>query len=156
THGLMGNTVYFPEVDKVNGLNTGEASDLNKIVAATNGHLLTAVSLGEILQANGSKMMVFSSGSTGQAMMQNHTVSGGAVINPAMILPESLKQTIINDIGPIPAHAKPNTPQHIWVTDALLKYGAIAEGPTVSAIWYSDPDGTAHSDGIGAATSMES
>ena len=27
-------------------------------------------------------------------------------------------------------------------------------GPLVSAIWFSDPDGVAHSDGIGAATSM--
>src|SRR5258707_13632668 len=49
THGLMGNTVYFPEVDKKKGLNTGEASELNKITAATNGKLLTAISLGKIL-----------------------------------------------------------------------------------------------------------
>src|SRR5688572_25754375 len=31
THGLMGNTVYFPEVDKVKGLNTGDYETLNKI-----------------------------------------------------------------------------------------------------------------------------
>lgn len=156
THGLMGNTVYFPEVDPKKGLNTGEASELNKIVKATNGHLLTAVTLGEILQANGQKMMVFSSGSTGQAMMQNHTVSGGAIINPAMILPESLTQSVINDIGPIPAAGKPNTKRHQWITDALIRYGLAADGPLVSAIWFSDPDGTAHSDGIGSPTAMQS
>src|SRR5690349_8390230 len=44
--GLMGNTVYFPEVDKVKGLNTGEASDLNKINEATHGKLLQVVTLG--------------------------------------------------------------------------------------------------------------
>lgn len=156
SHGLMGNTVYFPQVEPVKGLNTGEASDLNRISEATQGHLLTAITLGEILKANNAHMMVFSSGSTGQALMQNHTVSGGAVINPGMILPESFKQTVINDIGPIPAHEKPNKAQHVWVTDALMKYGLTADGPLVSAIWYSDPDGTAHSDGIGSATAMES
>jgi hypothetical protein len=83
-------------------------------------------------------------------------VSGGAVINPSMILPESFKETVVNDIGPIPAHAKPNSPQHKWITDALIKYGLRLDGPKVSAIWFSDPDGTAHSDGIGAASSMAS
>jgi predicted AlkP superfamily pyrophosphatase or phosphodiesterase len=156
TNGIMGNTVYFPEIDKKKGLNTGEAAELNKIAAATNGHLLTSISLGEVLQQAGAKMMVFSSGSSGQALLQNHTVSAGAVINTSMILPATLKPELEKELGPIPAHAKPNSPQHKWVTDALIKYGLHLDGPLVSAIWFSDPDGTAHSDGIGAATSMAS
>ena len=154
--GLMGNTVYFPEVDKLKGLNTGEAADLNRITKATNGNLLTAISLGELLQAAGKRMMVFSSGSTGQALLQNHKVSGGAIVNPSMILPESFKDTVVEAIGPIPEHAKPNTPQHKWVADALIRFGLASNGPDVSAIWFSDPDGTAHEDGIGAETSMAS
>jgi predicted AlkP superfamily pyrophosphatase or phosphodiesterase len=156
THGLLGNTVYFPEVDTKKGLNTGDASELNKIVQATNGHLLTTISLGEILQSVGAHMMVFSSGSTGQAMMQNHTVSGGAIINPTMILPESFKEKVISDIGAIPPAGKPNTQRHKWITDALLYYGLAADGPTVSAIWFSDPDGSAHSDGIGSPAAVQS
>lgn len=156
THGLMGNTVYFPEVDKKKGLNTGDYAELNKIAESTHGHLLTAISLGEVLQQAGAKMMVFSSGSTGQAMMQNHTVSGGAIVNPGLILPAPFKETLIKEIGPIPAHAKPNTPQHQWVTNALIRYGLTLDGPMVSAIWFSDPDGTAHSDGIGVPSSMAS
>ncbi len=156
THGLMGNTVYFPTVDKKKALNTGDASELNKISTATNGHLLTTISLGEILQKEGKKMMVFSSGSSGQALLQNHTISGGAVINTSMILPESLKPELEKELGVIPAHAKPNSAQHKWITDGLIKYGLTLEGPLVSAIWYSDPDGTAHSDGIGVPSSMAS
>lgn len=156
THGLMGNTVYFPEVDTKKGLNTGEYTDLDKIAKATDGHLLTAISLGEVLKANGTKMMVFSSGSTGQALMQNHTVSGGAIINPGLILPETFKESVVSEVGPVPAKAKPNAAQHKWVTDALIHYGLTLDGPTVSAIWFSDPDGTAHSDGIGSPTAMES
>lgn len=154
THGLLGNTVYFPEVNTKHGLNTGEASELQKIAAATNGHLLTAISLGEILQQAGARMMVFSSGSSGQALLQNHTVSGGAVINTSMILPDSLKPLLEKELGPIPPAADPNTARHEWVTDALIRYGLRMDGPLVSAIWFSDPDGTAHRDGIGAESSM--
>ncbi|WEK35501.1 MAG: alkaline phosphatase family protein [Candidatus Pseudobacter hemicellulosilyticus] len=151
THGLMGNSVYFPEVNKTKSLNTGEAEDLFKIAEATHGQLLTTISLGEILQAKGERMMVFSSGSTGQALLQNHTVSGGAIINPAMILPASIKDSIFKDLGPVEPGGK-----HKWVTDALIRYGFAADGPLVSAIWYSDPDGVAHAKGIGSPEAMAS
>jgi arylsulfatase A-like enzyme len=155
THGLMGNTVYFPQVNKVKGLDTGEAEDLNKINAATGGKLLTTTSLGEVLQAAGEKMMVFSSGSTGQALLQNHTVSGGAILNPAMILPASIAPEVITAIGPVPAYTKPNTGRHTWVANAFMKYGMAPDGPLVSAIWFSDPDGAAHSDGIGSPLALK-
>ncbi len=156
TNGILGNTVYFPQVDAKHGLNTGEASEMQKVAAATNGHLLTTTSLGEILNKAGKKMMVFSSGSSGQALFQNHTVSGGGIINTSMVVPEELKTKVLAEIGPIPPHGKPNSAQHKWITDALIKYGLTLDGPLVSAIWYSDPDGVAHSDGIGVPSSMAS
>lgn len=155
-HGIMGNTVYFSKVNAKKGLNTGDAAELNKINQATDGHLLTAVSIGEIMQQAGKKMMVFSSGSTGSALLQNHTICSGAIINPEMILPESFKAKVINEIGPIPANGKTKTPQHIWITDALIKYALKLDGPLVSSIWFTDPDHTAHSDGIGSPTAMAS
>ncbi|MEQ6118355.1 alkaline phosphatase family protein [Reichenbachiella sp. MALMAid0571] len=156
TNGIMGNSVYFPSVDQKNGLSTGDYKNLFKISEATNGHLFTAISLGEILQQQGERMMVFSSGSTGQAMMQNHTVSDGAIINPDLILPEDFKETVLKEIGAIPEEDHPNTARHKWITDALIQYGFAEDGPLVSSIWFSDPDGTAHSDGIGAPSSMKS
>jgi predicted AlkP superfamily pyrophosphatase or phosphodiesterase len=155
TNGLMGNTVYFPQVNKTKGLNTGEASDMMKVAEATDGHLLTAISLGEILQHSGRQMMVFSSGSSGQALMQNHKVAG-SIINTSMILPEGLKPQIENEIGTIPAGGKPNVKQHAWITDALIRYGLRLDGPLVSAIWFSDPDASAHSDGIGSPLAVQS
>ncbi|MEI6265898.1 MAG: alkaline phosphatase family protein [Sphingobacteriia bacterium] len=156
TNGIMGNTVYFPQVNRTKGLNTGEAEELNKINVATGGNLLTAITLGEVLEAAGKNMWVFSSGSTGQALLQNHKVGSGAIVNTGLILPASLKEKIVAEIGAIPPHTKPNTAQHKWITDAIIKYGLPATGPAVNAIWYSDPDGTAHSDGIGSATANES
>lgn len=156
THGLMGNTVYFPEVDAVKGLNTGDAKNLQQINTATNGNLLTAISIGEILQQSGKKMMVFSSGSTGQALLQNHKVSGGAIINPDMILPESFREEVYRQIGLAPEPAKPNRARHEWTTDALIKFGLIDDGPEVCAIWLSDPDGAAHAYGMGSPAAVES
>ena len=155
THGLMGNTVYFPKVDPTKGLNTGEAAEMMKVGDATDGKLLTAISLGEILKANGKQMMVFSSGSSGQAYMQNHTVAG-SILNTSLILPQAIKQKVIHELGPVPASGKPNTKQHTWITNGLIRYGLRLDGPLVSAIWFSDPDGAAHSDGIGSPLFVES
>lgn len=155
THGILGNTVYFPEVDEGRALNTGDHTALDKIAEATHGHLLTAVSLGEALQKAGARMMVFSSGSTGQALLQNHNISGGAIINTDMIRPDSIGQSVIDEVGPIPPSSKPNTARHQWITDALIRYGLRLDGPLVSAIWFSDPDGAAHADGIGSDAAVE-
>lgn len=150
THGLMGNSVYFPQIDKTKALNTGNASEIDEITKATDNHVLTAASLGELMQLSGSSMMVFSSGTTGQALMQNHKISGGAVINPSMIRPESMKEKVMTEIGSVQAVGG----KHEWIANALMKYGLQLDGPKVSAIWFGDPDGTAHRDGIGSATAM--
>lgn len=152
SHGLMGNTVYFPKIKETAGLNTGDAEELNKIAKSTDNHLLTSVSLGEVLEQNGSRLFVFSSGSTGQALMQNHKVSGGAIINTTMILPESLKMEIVNEIGEAPD----GLGKHKWLTDAVIKYGLTLEGPLVSTLWYGDPDSAAHKNGIGSPEAIES
>ncbi|WP_221394691.1 alkaline phosphatase family protein [Dyadobacter sp. NIV53] len=154
THGILGNTIYIPEVNSVKAIGTGYG-DLNRIPAATSGPILTAVSLGEILHSVGEKMMVFSSGTSGQAFLQNHKVNG-AIVNPGLILPESFKNQVISEVGAIPKDSDVNDfERHKWITDALLKYGLTKEGPLVSAIWFSDPDAAAHSHGIGSDEAVD-
>ena len=149
THGILGNAIYIPEVNKTRAIGTGYG-DLSRIPEATSGPILTTVSLGEVLQSAGEKMMVYSSGTTGQAFLQNYKVNG-AIINPDLILPESLKSKVIKEIGSPPAESESNgNARHKWITDALLKYSLAEEGPLVSAIWFSDPDGAAHDHGIGS------
>ena len=154
SHGIMGNSVYFPEIEKYRALDTGSFEDLMQIDEFTQGNLLTAESIGETIHKEGHHMMVFSSGSAGQAFLQNHAISGGAVINSNIILPETLKASLFDEFGPIPKRAKPNSAQHEWMTKALISRGLRMDGPLVSAIWYSDPDGTAHSEGIGSAAAI--
>jgi predicted AlkP superfamily pyrophosphatase or phosphodiesterase len=157
THGLVGNTVYFPKVNPVAGLSTGNADNLMKIAQSENGRLLTTASLGEILSEAGERMMVFSSGSTGQAFLQNHTVGNGMIVNPEMILPLDKKDAVLNAIGKVPEENElDNKAWHEWTTNALIHFGLAVDGPLVSAIWFSDPDGAAHTKGIGSAEAVRS
>ena len=153
THGLLGNSIYIPEVAPSKPIGT-TYGDLSKIPAATGGPLLTAKSLGEVLADAGQKMMVFSSGTTGQAFLQNHTVNG-AVVNPDLILPESFKKQVLDEIGLVSQGTDEDLGRHKWITDALLKYGLVKNGPLVSAIWFSDPDGAAHEHGIGSEEAVK-
>ncbi len=148
THGILGNSVYFPEVSTSKAIGT-TYPDLSKAAAAITGPLLTTASLGEVLKVAGQKMMVFSSGTTGQAFLQNYTVNG-AIVNPGLILPESFRAQVEREIGKVEESNDNDNPRHKWITDALLKYGIDKDGPLVSAIWYSDPDGAAHDHGIGS------
>ncbi len=153
THGILGNSVFFPEVSRSKATGTSYG-DLSKVSKAIQGPLLTAVSLGEVLKNAGEKMMVFSSGTTGQAFLQNPTVNG-AIINPDLILPETLKDEVTKAIGPPPAENEAHDQaRHQWITDGLLQLGLQKNGPLVSAIWFSDPDGAAHSHGIGSAQAV--
>ncbi|KAA0989072.1 alkaline phosphatase family protein [Dyadobacter aurulentus] len=153
THGLLGNAIYIPEVDPLKSIGTGH-EDLIKIPGATGGSILTSPSLGEILESAGEKMMVFSSGTTGQAFLQNHQANG-TIINPELILPETFKTQVLAEIGEVPREVGEGLAKHKWVTDALLKYGLAKDGPLVSAIWLSDPDGAAHKNGIGSPEAVE-
>src|SRR6476619_2184705 len=71
-HGILGNSVFFPKVDRTRFLDTADRNNLLKIGDAE-GRLLTAQTMGESLQAGGRRMLVVSSGSTGSAFLNNHT-----------------------------------------------------------------------------------
>jgi arylsulfatase A-like enzyme len=153
THGLLGNTVFFPRVDPTKFLDTAERSNLLKIADAE-GRLLTAPTLGELLQSAGRKMLVVSSGSSGSAFLNNHTVSGGAILHYQYALPESLGQEM-KAIGPPPAEGAPAGTLDRYAVDALLKVGIPQVDPSVTVLWLSDLDSTAHSKGIGAPATVE-
>jgi arylsulfatase A-like enzyme len=155
THGLLGNTIYIPSVDATRGLDTGERDNLER-VARAEGKLLTAPTLGEILQGAGKKLLGVSSGSTGSAFLLNHTASGGGVIHTDYSLPQALAADVARILGPVPAHATPNDGQNQRAVDAYLKVGLDQISPDVTLMWLNDPDGTAHENGVGAPLTLTS
>ncbi|WP_373520860.1 alkaline phosphatase family protein, partial [Aquiflexum sp.] len=67
-----------------------------------------------------------------------------------------MNNKVIQDLGEVPPKAKPNKERHKWVTDAFIRYALKEDLVDVATIWYSDPDATAHGEGIGAPMTMES
>ncbi|MCC6487041.1 MAG: alkaline phosphatase family protein [Candidatus Hydrogenedentes bacterium] len=154
-HGLMGNAVYFPEVEYGKGLSTGNAENLQRIDEHIGGTLLTVPSLGEILEQNGKELLVVSSGSSGSSFLLNHRAKGGGVINVDMVLPETNKARVDEAVGPVPEEAYPNAARNRWVVDAYIKLGLDEVRPDVTYMWLSDPDHTAHAHDMGSPTTVE-
>lgn len=157
TNGVMGNSVYFPLIDSIKGLDTGRASDLMLIEKETNGHLFTSPTLAEVLRDNNKNLMIFSTGSTGQSFLLNHlAASFGAIVNPQIVLPATLQSELEEVVGTIPPSGKGEYKRHSWITDAYMHYGLSSDAPDVSIVWYTDPDATAHAYGVGAPETIES
>ena len=154
THGLMGNAVFFPGVDPTRFLSTSERANLLRIEEAEEGRLLTAPTLGERLQGAGLRMLVASAGSSGSSYLLNHRVAGGGIIHYEYALPEALGDAVQERLGPPPPAAIPNRDRNRYIVDAFLEVGLEQIDPVVTVLWLSDPDTTAHANGIGHPTSV--
>ncbi|MBZ5557131.1 MAG: alkaline phosphatase family protein [Acidobacteriia bacterium] len=155
THGLMGNNIYIPKANATKGLDTGEKANLEAAERAET-KLLTAPTIGEILDQTGKRVLAVSSGSSGSAFLLNHTSERGATIHYEFSYPPSLGAHAAAVIGPPPPHATPNDGQNQWAIDAYLKVGLDEIHPDVTFMWLNDPDGTAHANGIGAELTAKS
>ncbi|MCH7412015.1 alkaline phosphatase family protein [Belliella sp. R4-6] len=154
-HGILGNTIYLPKVDLIKGINTGDAKELMKADSLENGNLINTKTFGEWVEESGlADFTIYSTGTTGQSFLLNQRVKGRGIINPELILPASLRDEVIAKIGEIPNRERPNLPRHKWVTDAFINFDLKSDKSSISTIWYSDPDATAHGTGIGSEMTM--
>jgi len=152
-HGLMGNSVFMPRVDATAFLTTSESDVLDRI-AAVEGNLLTATTLAEVLQAHDRRMLVVSSGSSGSALLNNHTIAGGAVLHRAVVRPEELR----SEMPPLDADAAAAGPRPSFdahAVDTFLKVGIPRVGPSVTVLWLGALDATAHATGVGNPATLE-
>jgi arylsulfatase A-like enzyme len=154
SHGLLGNVVYSEKTFATRGVNTGEYEQLEAMEKAE-GRLQTAPTLGATLQRAGKRFVVFSAGSSGSALLLNHPVYNGAVVNPEFIDPPSLKPHVLDSVGPGPAEAVPNNLRNKWMVDAYLSLGSGELKADVTALWFGDPDATAHQKGIGSEVTVQ-
>ena len=154
-HGLMGNAVFFPEVDPGRFLSTSDRSNLLRVTEAVDGALLTAPTLGETLQAVNRRLLVVSSGSSGSAFLLNHTGAGGGILHYDYGLPSSLHEQALELLGDVPEPGAPNDARNRWAVDAFLDVGLPQTDPAVTLMWLSDPDTTAHQHGVGHPTTIE-
>ena len=154
THGLLGNSVFFPRVD-AGFLSTSDRGNLLRIEAAEDERLLTAPTLGESLRSAGERLLVMSAGSSGSSYLLNHTVAGGAILHYEYGLPAGLHRQALDRLGPVPEAGTPNHARNRWIVDAFLEVALPAVDPTVTVLWLSDPDTTAHQHGMGHPLMVE-
>lgn len=152
-HGIMGNELHVPGTTGDRVFQTGDARELFTLDSLTQGGLITVPTFGEALQAAGHEFMVFSSGSTGQALLQNPR-GAGRIVNPGLILPHTFREEVYSAIGNPQQVLSDAYTGHHWVTDAFLTYGLAADAPLVSSIWYAEPDGAQHRSGIGSSRAL--
>ena len=86
-NGLLGNSIFFPTLSPVKGLNTGSREVLLRIEEETGGNLLTVPSLGEYLSSHGRTLLAISSGSSGSCTLLNHKGCGQGIIHTEFIVP---------------------------------------------------------------------
>lgn len=152
THGLLGNSVFFPRVDPAAFLDTADRDAL-LTVARVEGRLLTAPTLAESLQAAGRRLLVVSSGSAGSALLLNHSGAGGAILHSQFTTPPELR-TDLDAAVPPPGDRAPLGDRDRYVVDAFLKVGIPRIDPAVSILWFGELDATAHDNGIGHPTTV--
>ena len=155
-HGLVGNSVYFADVEPDRVLDASDAADLRMIDDATDGQLLTAPSLGELLAEQGLVFFAASSGSSGSGMLMNHRGAGAGLAHHEFTIPESLEATVAAELGPAPAPGADGYSLSLvaWAVDAVLQIGLDRADADVLAAWLTEPDGTAHARGIGAPETL--
>lgn len=153
-HGLMGNSVFFPSVEPGGFLNTSDRTNLLR-VESDGAPLLTATTLGEVLESGGQRMLVASSGSSGSAYLLNHTGAGGGILHYEFGVPEATYTDALARVGPVPEAATPNHARNRWIVDAFLDVALPEVDPAVTVLWLSDPDTTAHEYGVGHPVTVE-
>src|SRR3954465_3414442 len=111
THGLLGNAIYIPSVSGTRVLDTGTREDLQDVERGE-GRLLTAATLGEILEGAGKKLLAVGSGRSGSAYVLNQAAANRAIIHSDYVLPADLTSRVLPPFGPGPPRATPPTPHH--------------------------------------------
>jgi predicted AlkP superfamily pyrophosphatase or phosphodiesterase len=146
THGLMHNQIYLPEISD-ESIHTGDDVDIMMGVDP----LLTATSLGELLERHDLTIFSASSGSYGTSYLMNHTIAGAGIWNSrGFFAPEQNKEQVLGTFGELPEITRPNYGQNRWVVDTYLTFAVDTYQADVATLWITDPDRTAHHFGIGA------
>lgn len=155
THGLLGNTIFLPEFSADTQLDTREIRTLERIQDATDGRLLTAPSLAEILGTRNKKLLVVSSGAPATAFILNPEHQGGWTIHPDFTRPESLADDVTATVGPTQQDESAHGARDAWAVDAYLDLGLAQIKPDLAILWLAGPARSQAEAGLNAPRSIE-
>lgn len=154
--GIIGNSIFIPEIDATGDLNTGDWRVLKQLDQVSDGRLLFVQSLAERLHAAGKTLAAVSSGSSGSAYLLNHRAQQGigVLINGyleendgVVAYPQSVNAAVLERFGAPPSKdADPlgGSAAVDWTERVLREYVLSDVKPDVVLNWFTEPDGTHH------------
>lgn len=158
THGLLGEEVYFPEVASV-PLRTDATAALQAIDRGTGGRVLTALTLGELLEGEGRKVLVAGAGPEGLMWLLGYgskpRPGRSSVVSPELAMPEAVRPMLEGRIGAAPGAGAPYDERNGWATDALIELGLGEERPALSMLWLTGVGRMTREKGVGSAEALE-
>lgn len=158
THGILGDRIRLAGLSS-EPFDADSAEDLERLDAATGGRALTALTLAERIEGAGRDILAVASGSSGLAWILGYGAHPGpgrsAIVSPYLMLPASLQGSLESRIGGVPAEGPPDAQRSRWAVDVVIELGLGERRPALTILWFSDPDQTARSAGVGSAPTLE-
>jgi len=148
THGVVGNTFYFPEILRDRIFDTSKFAHIKAAETALDGGYVTATTFGDQLAKAGKMMCVVHAGSAGSA----HSINPRAKANghwTFSILGEDATQTpeavreVVEKLGPTPAKELPKLQDQNYAARVMTQI-VLPRKPDVALIWFSEPDTSFH------------
>lgn len=166
-HGMLGNNVYIPAVDRAKAFSNSNFLALLKLDEADPGRMVMVPSIAELAAEVGQRYVAVSSGGTGSALLLapraprgSGTVINGDFYGGAMVAwPEAVSDEVLKRFGrqPKKGGAKDNyDPVVDWSLRVLREYVLPELRPRVAYVWVTEPDHIQHAFGAGAPESLAS
>jgi arylsulfatase A-like enzyme len=161
TTGLLSNSMYLPQVDVEGAWSTQRHDDLLSAKRALGGRLLLAEGLGETLARRGMTLAAVSSASTGSTLLLNPLAPDGigVLVNGAfdpgrrVAYPDDVNEAVLDRFGAAPPKSGRSRSRNAlvdWTEKVLMDYVIPELAPDVVIDWFSEPDHTQHSYGVGS------
>jgi arylsulfatase A-like enzyme len=155
-HGIVGNRFLDPVAAPGRLFDTGDETALAEGDRRLGGRLVDVPVLGQILAGRGMHLAVIGTGTSGGTRMLHNKAErlGGfrlSLHRPDASVPAKRIATVIDRLGPIPAHDIPSLSWLTYATDTYLEYVEPELAPEVTILWLCEPDNSYHYRGIGSA-----
>lgn len=166
THGVVGNSMYVPEVKSTGAFSTDDANNLLDLGEQA-GRVTLSATLGEMLEERGKKVVTIGSGSSGSSLLLNPEAqngSAGVMVNaedPAkdtpLTFPSEVGEQILERFGPPPGkEGVENYNASVdYATQVLNDYLLGELEPDVVFFWMTEADHTQHDLGAGSPEAIE-
>ncbi len=161
SHGILGNSLYVPEIDRIAAVNMGDHRVLATLARIRGGRVVPRDSLADLVGGAGGKTVVVSTGSPGSALLCHPRIAertdvGDRLLHPVIPTPADALEPAIARLGPMPAATIPNQEQNAWFTRVITDYVLPDLDPTLLIFWHTDPDKTQHHRGFGSPEGFSS